>query len=473
MAKEQTKPNKRPPIVVVMGHVDHGKTSFLDYLRKTKIVDREAGGITQSIGAYEIKHGENKITFIDTPGHEAFKAMRTRCATIADIAVLVVSAEEGPKSQTEESIKMLKESNTPFVVAITKIDSPRADIQKTQNDLMSIDICLEGCGGDISWQGVSSKTGEGISDLLDLILLLAEMSELTYSSQARASGFVIESKKDNRRGIMASLVLKDGTLKQGQNIVTSTVTGRIKILEDFAGKNIAELTPSAPALVIGFDAMPSTGEEFVATEESLPLLQTKQCDGKNNIPEGAIAAVLKADLTGSLEVLKDVLAGKIKPIDCSVGSITDGDIKSAFATKAIIIAFRSKFDSRSVEMFAKNNEVKVFSSDIIYELIKSVDEYIAEISEPEVAGKIEVLAIFGKKDNKQVIGGKVIEGSIKIGKKAEIRRKGVLIDDGKITNLQIGKVDVKEVESGNECGMLIDSVAPIKIGDELSQATIK
>ena len=169
MAKEQTKPNKRPPIVVVMGHVDHGKTSFLDYLRKTKIVDKEAGGITQSIGAYEIKHGENKITFIDTPGHEAFKAMRTRCATVADIAVLVVSADEGPKSQTEESIKMLKESNTPFVVAITKIDSPRADIQKTQNDLMSIDICLEGCGGDISWQGVSSKTGEGISDLLDLI----------------------------------------------------------------------------------------------------------------------------------------------------------------------------------------------------------------------------------------------------------------------------------------------------------------
>ena len=474
MEASKTKLNKRPPIVVVMGHVDHGKTSFLDFLRKTKIIDKEAGGITQSIGAYEIKHGEEKITFIDTPGHEAFKAMRNRCAVVADIAVLIVSADEGPKSQTEESIKMLTESETPFVVAITKIDSPRADIQKTQNDLMNIGIYLEGCGGHISWQGISSKTGEGISDLLDLILLLAEMSELTYDPQAHASGFVIESKKDNRRGIMASLVLKNGTLKHNQNIVTSTVTGRVRMLEDFLGKNIAELTPSAPALVMGFNAMPSTGEEFMASEDALALLKIKECSIKKiNIAEGIIPAVLKADVTGSLEVLKDMLAGKIKPIECSVGSITDGDIKSAFATNAIVIAFRTKFDGRQVEMFAKNNEVKVFSSDIIYELIKSVDEYIAEVSEPEVAGKIEVLAIFGKKDNKQVIGGKVIEGSIKIGKKAEIRRKGVLIDDGKITNLQIGKVDVKEVESGNECGILIDSVAPIKIGDELSQATIK
>ena len=474
MEATKTKLNKRPPIVVVMGHVDHGKTSFLDYLKKTKIVDKEAGGITQSIGAYEIKHGEEKITFIDTPGHEAFKAMRNRCALAADIAVLVVSADEGPKSQTQESIKMLTESETPFVVAITKIDSPRADIQKTQNDLMSAGIYLEGCGGHISWQGISSKTGEGVSDLLDLILLLAEMSELTYDPQARASGFIIESKKDNRRGIMASLILKNGTLKHGQNIVTSTVTGRVRMLEDFLGKNVTEITPSAPALVIGLDAMPSTGEEFMASEEPLPLLKIKECNiKKTNIAEGAIPAVLKADVTGSLEVLKDMLAGKIKPIECSVGSITDGDIKSAFATNAIVIAFRTKFDGRQVEMFAKNNEVKIFSSDIIYELIKSVDEYIAEVSEPEVAGRIEVLAIFGKKDNKQIIGGKVIEGSIKMGKKAEIRRKGILIDEGKITNLQIGKVDAKEVESPNECGILIDSTAPIKIGDELSQATVK
>ena len=469
----KTKLNKRPPIVVVMGHVDHGKTSFLDYLRKTKVIDKEAGGITQSIGAYEIKHGEEKITFIDTPGHEAFKAMRNRCAIVADIAVLVVSADEGPKSQTQESIKMLTESKTPFIVAITKTDSPRADIQKTQNDLMGTGICLEGCGGDISWQGISSKTGEGISDLLDLILLFAEMSELTYDPQARASGFVIESKKDNRKGIMASLILKNGTLKQGQNIVTSTVAGRVKILEDFSGKSVAELTPSAPALVIGFDAMPSTGEEFMASEDSLALLKTKECSVKTNRVEGIIPAVLKADVAGSLEVLKDMLAGKIKPIDCSIGSITDGDIKSAFATNAIIIAFRTKFDSKQVEMFAKNNEVKIFSSDIIYELIKSVDEYIVEVSEPEVAGRIEVLAIFGKKDNKQIIGGKVIEGSIKMGKKTEIRRKGILVDEGKITNLQVGKVNAREVESPNECGMLMDSTALIKIGDELSQATVK
>jgi translation initiation factor IF-2 len=473
MPETQAKQNKRPPIVAVMGHVDHGKTSLLDYIRKTRVAGKEAGGITQSIGAYEIEHEGNRITFIDTPGHEAFKAMRTRGATIADIAILVVAADEGPKPQTEESIKTLTESNTPFVVAITKTDSLRADVQKVQNDLMNIGVYLEGYGGDISWQGVSSKTGEGISELLDLILLLADVSELDYEPQAHASGFVIESKKDSRRGIVASLILKNGTLRHGQSIVTSTTSGKIKMLEDFTGKSVSELTPSAPALVVGFDSIPSAGEKFEAAEESLVLLEAKERSAKADIKEGAITAVLKADVTGSLEVLKDILAEKINPIEFSAGEITDGDVKSAIAANAIIIAFRTKFNSKSVEMFAKNNNIRTFSSDIIYELVKSVEEYIEEVSEPEVAGRMEVLAIFGKKDDKQIIGGKVIEGSIKMGKKVEIRRKGMLVDDAKIVNLQSAKQDVKEVEAPNECGILIDTVASIKVGDELSQAAVK
>jgi len=473
MPELQEKSNKRPPIVAVMGHVDHGKTSLLDYIRNTRVAGREAGGITQSIGAYEIEHEGNRITFIDTPGHEAFKAMRTRGATVADVAVLVVAADEGPKPQTEESIKILTESKTPYIVAITKTDSPRAEVQKVQNDLMNIGVYLEGYGGDISWQGVSSKTGEGIPELLDLILLLADVSELSYDPGAHASGFVIESKKDSRRGIVASLILKNGTLKQGQGIVTSTTAGKVKMLEDFAGKTVKELTPSAPALVIGFDSVPSAGEEFEAAEENLVLLEMKPREAKAGAKEGALPAVLKADVSGSLEVLRDILGEKIKPIEFSAGEITDGDVKAAIAANAVIIAFRTKYNSKSVEMFAKNNTVKTFSSDIIYELVKSVEEYIDEISEPETAGKMEVLAIFGKKDDKQVIGGKVLEGSIKMGRKVEIRRRGMLVDDAKIVNLQSGKVDVKEVEAPNECGILIDTVATIKVGDELSQATVK
>jgi translation initiation factor IF-2 len=219
--------------------------------------------------------------------------------------------------------------------------------------------------------------------------------------------------------------------------------------------------------------MPSVGEGFAASEGEFEKPKVRQAEPKKPAKEGAISAVLKADVTGSLEVLKDVLSDKIRLIDSSAGDITDGDIKSAIAGQAVVIAFRSKYNSKSVEMFAKNNSVKVFSSDVIYELIKSVDEYIEEISEPEVAGRMEILATFGKKDDKQVIGGKIIEGSIKAGRKFEIRRRGMLVGDGKIVNLQSGKVDVKEVEAPNECGMLIDSVASVKIGDELSQATVK
>jgi len=473
MPETQAKTNKRSPIVVILGHVDHGKTSLLDYIRETKVAGKEAGGITQSIGAYEIEHKENRITFIDTPGHEAFKAMRTRGASVADIAVLVVAADDGPKPQTEESIKILTESKTPFVVAITKTDSPRADIQKVQNDLMNIGVYLEGLGGDISWQAISSKTGEGVPELLDLIVLLAEVSELTYDPEANASGFVLESKKDNRRGIVASLILKNGTLRQGQNIVTSSTKGKIKMLEDFSGKSSTELCPSSPALVIGFEDVPFVGEAFESAKEDIAMLPATKRAEKVSPKKDAIPAVLKADVTGSLEVLRDMLADKIELIDSSAGEITDGDIKSAIAAGAMIVAFRTKCNGRSVEMFAKNNNIKIFCSDIIYELVKSVEEYIEEVSEPEIAGKMEVLAIFGKKDDKQIIGGKIIEGTIRMGRKVEIRRKGMLVDDAKIVNLQSGKADVKEVESPAECGILIDTVATIKLGDELSQAAVK
>jgi len=476
MAENTVKLKKRPPIVVVLGHVDHGKTSLLDYIRKSRVAAKEAGGITQSTGAYEINQGGEKITFIDTPGHEAFRAMRTRGANIADIAILVVAADEGPKPQTEESIKILEESNTPYIVALTKIDSPRVDIDKVKNDLMSAGVFLEGYGGSISYQGVSSKTGEGIPELLDLILLLAEVSEFKYDPEADPKGFVIESRKDSHKGIIASVILKNGTLRPGMDIRTLTASGKIKILEDFSGKIVKELEPSAPAVIIGFDTMPIVGEEFITgntdISEILLVRDTKKevvkVDDKKMMP-----VILKADVAGSLEVLRDVMEGKVRVLDASSGDINDGDIKSASASNAVIVSFRSKFGNKGVEVFAKERSVVIFSSDIIYELIKSVDEYIEEHAVPEVMGRLEILGIFGKREDKQIIGGRVIEGSIKMGKKVEIRRKGILLGDGKIVNLQVGKVDAKEVTAGSECGMMFDSMATIKIGDELSQTTAK
>ncbi|MDD5098955.1 MAG: GTP-binding protein [Candidatus Colwellbacteria bacterium] len=476
MTEEKAQLKKRPPIVVVLGHVDHGKTSLLDYIRKSRVATREAGGITQSTGAYEIIHNDERITFVDTPGHEAFRAMRMRGATIADIAVLVVAADEGPKPQTEESIKILEESNTPYVVAFTKTDSPRADIEKVKNDLMNVGVFLEGYGGSVSYQGVSSKTGEGISELLDLILLLAEVSELKYDPYANPRGFIIESRKDSRKGIVASVILKNGILRPGIDVKTITASGRIKILEDFTGSPVKELVPSAPAVIIGFEEIPAVGEEFICGDADVSEILSREVKNKPSSEEkkeNMLPAILKADVAGSIEVLREIMESKVKILDASSGDISDGDVKSASAAGAVIISFRSKFGNKAIESFAKNQRVTVLDSDIIYELVKSVDEYVEANTAPEIAGRLEVLGVFGKKEDKQIIGGKVSDGVIRTGKKVEIRRKGISLGDGKIINLQISKVDAKEVPAGTECGILIDSMATIKIGDELSQTATK
>ena len=246
-----------------MGHVDHGKTTLLDYIRKTSIAEREAGGITQSIGAYEVLHNDKKITFIDTPGHEAFSKMRARGATVADIAVLVIAADDGVKDQTKEAIKILKKSETPFVVAITKVDKNNADVEKAKSQLMGESILLEGYGGDVSWQAVNSKSGEGVNELLDLILLHAEVEGYVCDIKTPASGYVIEAEKDNRRGATATLIIKNGTLKEGDEIKTPSIKGKIKNLEDFLGKHVEELGPCAPALVVGLSDFPKVGEAVV------------------------------------------------------------------------------------------------------------------------------------------------------------------------------------------------------------------
>lgn len=467
----------RPPIVVVMGHVDHGKTSLLDYLRKTNVVAREAGGITQATGAYEVEvktgeHENKKITFIDTPGHEAFSNMRSRGANIADLAILVVASDEGMKPQTKEALKILTDTGTPYVVAFTKMDKPNADIDRVKNELLSEGVMLEGYGGDISNQAISVKTGEGIEDLLNLILLLGEVEHLTCDLAAPATGFIIESHKDNRRGIVANFILKNGTLNEGDEVATITAHGKIKTLENFLGKRVNKLVPSAPGVMIGFETLPKVGEEFtVGGEKPAPqarILPVRIEDGKKK--DTRVGVILKADTSGTLEVLKQLIEPIAQIMDISVGDVTSSDVKTAMATGAIIMGFGVKIDKAN-ESLAQIHNVRMFMSNIIYELIKSLDEYIKEGAGPEAEGELEVLKVFNMSGKKQVLGCKVSLGIVKLGAKAKIIRidvagESVEIGKGKISNLQSMKKDVKELKSG-ECGILFDSETPVQVGDKI------
>ena len=470
MSKEPNNLTPRPPVVAVVGHVDHGKTALLDYIRKTNKVDKEAGGITQSIGAYEAMHNDKKITFIDTPGHEAFTQMRTHGASAADIAILVVAADEGVKQQTKEALEILRAGETPFVVAITKSDKPNANVEKVKADLMSAEVFLEGAGGDVSWQALSSKTGEGIDDLLELILLMGEVLELTYDSDKDAEGFVIESQKDSTRGVVAHLILKDGTLKQGDDIKTPTVQGKVKILENFLGESVKELTPSSPASIVGFDDTPESGEEFVTGDRQLdkkePLTVTKPV----NLDAEAPKAILKADTKGSIDALKEVLKGEIEIVETSVGDITDTDIKLAKSTGSIIIGFEVKAKKATLNL-ADTQDVPVFTSKVIYELLDAVKEFKAKEKVEFEGGELEILATFNSTPSKQTVGGKVTKGFMKLGAVVEIEREEESLGKGKVRSLQSNKEDAKQVGPDQECGLMIETSVEIQKGDLVKVVT--
>ena len=473
----------RPPIVVVMGHVDHGKTTLLDFIRKTNVVAKEVGGITQSTGAYVIAHNSKVITFIDTPGHEAFLKMRQRGAKIADLGILVVAADEGIKLQTKEAIEILNKSKTPFVVAVNKIDKTNADIEKIKQELTQAEVLLEGFGGNTSWQAISAKTGQGINELLDLILLAAEMEELTYNSEDRGSGVIIESRIDSSRGISASVIIKNGILKIGDEIATPSAKGKIRILENFLGERIDQLNPSAPALILGFETLPQIGEEFISGKIDLSELEIEANLKKSELPkivqslpkeieiaakENKINLILKADVSGSLEALSGVIKTfpGVKIISESVGDITDGDAKSAFNTKSIIIGFKSRV-TKAAENLAKAQNIKIIASEIIYDLFKSLEAEFKILEAPIINGKLEILGVFGKKAGRQIIGGRVTAGNLKNNLTVNIQRNEKIIGQGKIINLQKEKKDANQVKEGEECGMLFESAIAMNMGDQL------
>lgn len=467
----------RPPIVAVMGHVDHGKTTLLDYIRKTSVAEREAGGITQSIGAYEVTHSGKKITFIDTPGHEAFSNMRTYGAKVADLAILVVAADDGVKPQTKDAIARIEAAKTPFVVAINKIDKPGANVEKAKQDLANAGVYLEGYGGNVSWHAVSAKTGEGISELLDLILLAIEVDP-PQEPEGLASGIVMSAKLDPRRGIFVSGVIRGGIVSPTMRVATASASGKIRILEDFLGKGQKSLTSSAPCAIIGFESLPKVGEVFFVGNDEREVLDAAKATAEalkektfSEIQENALPLILKADESASLEALEGVVE-KLKAtyplhvINASIGTIYEGDVKSAESARAIIIGFRVKTD-RAAENVAHAKKVNIVSSPIIYELERSISEYAMKAAARETC-TIEVLAVFGVAKGKQrVVGGRVVRGPVKNQSAFEIWNEQRLIGPGKILNLQSGRVDVPEAVEGQEVGLLVESDDPIKVGSLL------
>jgi translation initiation factor IF-2 len=491
----------RPPVIVVVGHVDHGKTTLLDFIRKANVAGREAGGITQAVGAYEIVHTPaggsepRKMTFIDTPGHEAFSAMRARGAQIADLAILVVAADEAIRPQTKEAIKTLEDAKTPFIVAINKIDKMSGgNIEKIKNDLMTAGLMLEGYGGQISYHGISAKTGEGVNDLLDLVLLTADVENFTYDPSAPGSGFVLEASRDPQRGIEVSVIIKNGTLKRGDVISTPTASGKVKILENFLEKTVNELEPSAPAIVIGFESLPKVGEAFMVGELDADMAMAKRAQAASarqvsgSTPKNAhtLNLILKASDAGSLEALSVVLRGiekgeghkgggkEIHIVDESVGDITDGDVRHALATNATIIGFKNKVE-KGARNLGSAQTATIITSNIVYDLATAVEEFLTGARGPAIAGELGVLAVFNQERlDKQLVGGAVLNGIFRPKMTADILRNmgaggnpSQLVGTAKILELREKKSEITQAEKSKEIGVLLGSTVQIQIGDKL------
>ncbi|MBZ9572897.1 translation initiation factor IF-2 [Patescibacteria group bacterium] len=474
---------KKPPVVVVLGHVDHGKTAILDFIRKTNVVEKESGGITQHIGAYEVEHKGKKVTFIDTPGHEAFSAMRSRGAKVADIAILVVDATEGVKEQTKEAINFIKKAEIPMVVAINKMDRSGAQPEKVKKELAENEVLVESLEGKVLSCNVSAKTGEGMDELLEHILLVAEMEDLKTDISRPGEGTIIESYLDPKRGPIATLVLENGVLKENDILATSSNLGKVKSLSDFQGKPIKSASPSQPVSVLGFEKSAGVGEKFKVyqtQEEAYGALKKEERGAPQVISIGpgqkVLNIVLKSDVLGSGEaiegVLKNIPQEKVilRILKTEVGDIGVRDIKLAESGKAIIFGFRVKIDART-QAFAQQRKVRWKIFEVIYELVQEIRREMVNILEPEIQridlGEVKILALFKKDKEGQVIGGKVIEGEIEKGSLTEVLRKEAIVGKGRVKNLQQEKKDIQKVSKGKEAGILFQGEVEIKEGDVL------
>lgn len=483
----------RPPVVVVMGHIDHGKSTLLDYIRKSNVVDGEAGGITQHLSAYTAKHTdeegkERSITFLDTPGHEAFQAMRSRGAASADIAILVVSAEDSVKTQTLEAYKTIKEAGLPYVVAINKIDRPNANAEKTKLDLAENGIYLEGYGGDIAFAEISAKTGEGIPSLLEVLLLTADLHEFKGNPGRHAEGIVIESHLDSRRGITATLIVRDGTLSKGMFVVSGGALCGTRIMEDFTGSQIDEAGLSQPVGLVGWNELPEAGTPFLAFDTKKEAeAAIKQGDlvfeeeQKEIIPKykdiKRIPIIIRGDTAGTT----DAVVSEIKKLEqetigwkillAEPGLIGEGDVRMAGVDKeALIVGFNTKTDARAQELNEQLN-VPIKTFDIIYKLSEYLAEVIEErrprIEKTVTVGTFKVQKTFSRTKNRQVIGGEVKSGEIEVGNKVRIMRRENEIAQGEIVGIEHNKAKTSRVTENTVCGMLVEAQTEIAPGDYL------
>ncbi|MDQ3245005.1 MAG: translation initiation factor IF-2 [bacterium] len=490
---------ERPPVVVIMGHIDHGKSTLLDYIRKTNVVDGEAGGITQHISAYEVLHkglpaqaGENnkdkKITFLDTPGHEAFSKMRERGAKVADIAILIVSATEGVKQQTIEAYKTIEESKIPFIVAINKIDKPEADIEKTKMALAENEMYLENYGGKIPFALISAKSGQGVDELLSLILILSELENFTGNNEELASGYIIEANLNPKKGISSSLIIKNGYIKSGMFVASEESLCATRMMENFQGKMITEASMSSPIRLIGFDKIPKIGSEFKtfkSKDEALEYIKNNQNNTNTKTTttntedkdKKIIPIILKADVSGSLEAITKEIeniksdTAVFKVIGSGEGPVSESDIKNiGTSTNAIVIAFNVKADANARDL-AERLGVAISYFDIIYKitewLIQEMETRKPKIETLETTGKLKIIKAFSRTKEKQIVGGKVLEGFLLLDNNIKIMRRDFEIGRGKIVNLEKGKMKTSKVEEGDECGMMIESKIEIVAGDTL------
>ncbi len=512
MPKDQHNLVPRTPVVVVMGHIDHGKSTLLDYIRKANIVETEAGGITQHVGAYEAEHisadgKKHKITFLDTPGHAAFTGIRMRGARAADIAILVVSAEDGVKPQTVEAFKSIQAEKIPFIVAINKIDKPNADVDRAKTSLAEHEIYVEGWGGDVPFVAISAFKGTNVSELLDLIILQAELLDLKTDTMKPAEGVVVESSLDTRKGVSATVLIKDGALNVGEFVVTNDAFAPIRFIEDFLGNKIETAAASMPVRIYGWSELPASGsvfhtveskkqaeklvDEFKSKERQKPaqpapiikqatIAADKIKPGEKEQPTVVILPIaIKADVIGSLEGVRQELAKvthdkvQLKIVAEGIGDINENDVKLAMSDPSIhLVGFNVMPDKKSAAMIERSPvPLHVSSFKVIYELIEYVQgqltsripkEYIEQVT-----GRAKILALFSKDRDKQVVGGKVETGTVESGNDVRIMRRDAEIGRGKIRELQEKKLRVREVAEGHEFGMMVEAKMELAPGDRV------
>lgn len=488
----------RAPVVTIMGHVDHGKTSLLDYIRRTKVASGEAGGITQHIGAYHVESNKGVVTFLDTPGHEAFTAMRARGAQATDIVVLIVAADDGVMPQTVEAIQHAKAANVPIVVAVNKIDKPEADPERVKTELSKHEVIPEDWGGDCMFVNLSAKTGEGVDALLDAILLQAEVLELTAVKDAPASGVVVESRLDKGRGAVATVLVRNGTLRKGDIILAGLHYGKVRALLDESGKQVVEAGPSIPVAVLGLPHAPMAGDDFIVVKnerkarEVAMFRQSKARETKlthehavkldnlfENVGKGEVSTlniVLKADVQGSIEALRDALLKlsndevKVKIISSGVGGISESDVNLAIASRAIIVGFNVRA-SAAAKKIIEAQDVDVHYHSIIYEAIDEVKRALSGLLAPEIKEQILGLAqvrdVFRSPKFGAIAGCMVTEGTIKRNKPIRVLRDDIVIYEGELESLRRFKEDVGEVRHGTECGIGVKNYNDVQIGDQI------